>query len=277
MSRLAPWFITIAATICAVLLIFYSRDISRGLVNLFLPSQEQNKATKIVLAKTDNPNSQEVHHLDTIKASQEKPVRITFSSGWVIDLKNNSAAIAELYRPEDANSPALLSIINGEYALITAGQPGQLYIMSDKKIHSPEDAPPPQVRTLEIINLELPKDTVSATGAVALPGSQLPDKIMNQDNSTILSNNYIEQILAGQSNSLRNCQLNSVRDRKSAAGKLTMTFTINPEGKVEGVKTIQDTIKNSQLTNCAIAVIERTVFKPHTGPAVTLNYPLEFK
>lgn len=313
MSRLTPWLITVGAVVFATLLLFYSRDISKFIVGPFLPQQQDKTSTIVVAtvatiakdtssatdatAEKDNQNQEndlkkvrELHHLDEISTPSDKPLRLIFTSGWVIDLKENSSAIVELYRPGETDSPALLSLITGEYALVTPGPLGQLFIMSDKKIYSPQNAPPQQVRTIEITEpgatvkssveatvqstIELPVNGVSAHGRVA---SKLPDKIINQDNTETLSNNYIEQVLAGQSNSLRNCQLNSVRDRMPARGKLILTFTINPDGKIAGVKILQDKIKNKQLAKCVVAVIERTNFKPYTGAAISLSYPLEFK
>lgn len=277
MSRPSPWLITIAATVLSALLIFYSRDLSKFIVGLFIPLQTPDKISQFVLAKTGDPKEvRELHHLDQIKAPPDKPIRLIFTSGWVLDLKENSSAIVELYRPQEVNSPALLSLITGEYSLVTPGPPGQLFIMQDKKIYSPQNIPIQQTREIDI-NGQLPLQPIASPVGAIGKANKLPDKITNQDNSETLSNNYIEQVLVGQSNLLRNCQLNSVRDKKPAFGMLTLTFTINPDGKINNIKLLQDKIKNPQLTKCTIEVIERTHFKPFSGPAISLNYPLEYK
>lgn len=312
MSRKA-WLGSLVAFIAAVVLIFSSRAISEFLFGLFFNSQTVTKSTPIVATLTSkdgliyarragqpefikiDPNHS-FYHLDQIKVEHNARAEVQFPSDWKLNIQENSIMTFELYRPNQENSPALLSITRGDYSLAQAGTKGQLFVMRDKKILSAElkVSATPFARKVELnaqtkltplatestLPLDenapnLPTNTRMELPTAMTPG-KMPDKLKHYDEET-LSSSYIEQVLGSQSNSLRKCQMSSLRDNKTSSGALLINIVISPNGKVDHVKLIQDKINNSQLSSCVLSVIERTVFKTFDGQPITLSYPIEFK
>lgn len=290
MNRLTQGLAVVCVVLFTGLLVFYSRDLSEFIVHMFAGEAPTIASHKIKIGSvTVGTDTRELYHLDPINVGAGQTQKVTTNTGWQIELLENTKAIVELYRPEQVDSPALISILSGQYKLVTAGQPGRLFVMQDKKIFSPQVAQKEESRTIELkAPLAAQTETVSElTEDVRVQEkpmklskhnkTPLPDKVPSQDSGETLSNSYIEQVLIGQANSLRNCQLNSVRDNKPSQGTLIFSFTILPSGKIDGLKVAKDQLQNPQLASCAVSVLDRTQFKAFSGAPIQLSYPIEFR
>lgn len=296
MSRLAQSFATLGVILFTILIVVYSREISQFIVGLFVkPDTTQNmrhsvnKETRIRVGTLSNgQTTKEILNLEEIAVDPGQAWKVTTFTGWEIELQENTKAIVELYRPEVGNSSAaLLTIISGEYKLLKQGEAGKLFIMQNKKIFSPQMVQSEKTHTIELNKndpnepvAELTEDVRAHTGSLRVSKnmrSPMPDKIPNSSDGETLSNEYIEQVITGQANALRNCQLNSVRENKSSQGKLVLAFSIMPNGKIENLKVAKDELKNPSLASCAASVIERTQFKAFAGDPIVFSYPIEFR
>jgi hypothetical protein len=293
MSRLSQGLATITVLIGTALLVYYSREISQFIVNLVGP-QEVTKIEapkqKVGTLTSQGQSSREVHHLDEFKVPAGQHMTFTTQSGWVLEFTENAEVIFELYRPESSDSPLLVTFRSGDFRLMTAGAIGMLFVMKDKKIFSPQVAPQKEaIRTVELQQTPVAKsdEVTELTEDIRVQEkplklsrsgrSTMPEKVTTYDNKETLSNAYIEQVLLGQANSLRNCQLSSIRDKKMAQGLLIVSFSILPSGKIEKLAVAKDQIQNAQLVNCVISVLERTHFKAFAGAPIQLSYPIEFR
>jgi hypothetical protein len=306
MSR-NEWIGTAAAIVLAVLLVLYARPLSEAIVGMFFEKTPTaaplsvgrltavsgqvigHRAGEVEFKKVavDTPL---LHH-DQIKVERESRAQLELTSGWKIALNENSEVAIELYRPDSAQSPVLLSFVRGDYVVVTNGQPGMLYVMQNKKVFSPTAPPPKVLRSASILapNTPVPQPAKTVTAPSAEPSAgastplpsakipgPLPDKLLNNGDET-LSSVYIEKTLSEQAESLRKCQLNSVRDNKRSEGNMLLSLTISPNGRIDHIKVLQDQVKNEQLASCAVSVLERMQFKTFSGLPITLTYPIEFR
>lgn len=76
--------------------------------------------------------------------------------------------------------------------------------------------------------------------------------------------------------SLRACYETQLMSKPDLAGKITVQWTINGEGKVQNDKVVDDSMKNSAVTDCVQRTIRRISFmKPEAGVCV-IQWPFVF-
>jgi TonB family protein len=305
-ATLAGGFIYFARPISAfVIHIFFAKRVHLGPEiastsaqsgHVFVRRAFQSEFTSLV-------DSGLIRHQDRIKVTAGSDLILNFNSGYKIRLKPNSQAVLELYDPTEKNSPALLTVNAGDFELLTSGQAGQLFISKNQQIFSPEAKPVTakipilnadyktkdatssgdgKIEDQPVVNVEPPllADSDRPSHATTAPAAKTlpPSEKMNVPNGReTLSSAYIEDVFTEHSEDLRRCQMSSIRDNQDADGQLLLSVTIEPNGRVDSVKVLQNKLKNDQLTNCVQSVIERTMFKPYAGEPITVTYPVEFR
>lgn len=90
----------------------------------------------------------------------------------------------------------------------------------------------------------------------------------------------IANIVTKNRKSVRACFDSLSKAEKGSGGTLTITFDLDPKGKVQSAKLheARSTLKLPKLTNCAIGAIRKMRFPPSSrGFESTVNYPFDFK
>lgn len=310
MTRL-QWIGSAVTFALAGLLLFYSKQISENIVELFIPKIEStlsqpplaNIASQeggVFVRRTGTADfifakqNTQILHQDQIKTERLSSTRIHFESGWVIELKENSLISLEFYRPESSTSPVLVTFIRGKYRLMEAGTAGLLFITQNRKTSAPKSS---GENILTQQNAELPNSTLqnlakpnannvssnvksTIQSPPILQTQKMPEKISDaqkKQNDETLSNDYIQKILSAQTASLQHCQLNSIKDHSKSEGLLLISLTISQNGRVSKTQVLQNESNNPDLASCVSSVISRLQFKSFTGLAISLTYPIHFK
>jgi hypothetical protein len=237
-----------------------------------------------------------VYHQDKLQLMSGSLVRLLLSSGAEIIFNENSEAFIEYFNPKDILSPVYIYVRRGELEVKNAGVPGRLFIVKNRKVLSPAqllNAKKPELKTVTV-DATPSKSSDSAAGsglAAARPAAAEddndsgPPSLRNAQNNPILkignketlTNDYIEARLASQFGHFRRCQINSLRDRENAIGRLTYSLRIESTGKITMAQLVSATATGSLLQSCVKDVLSRVVFRQFKGDAILINYPIDFQ
>ncbi|MBM4370676.1 MAG: AgmX/PglI C-terminal domain-containing protein [Deltaproteobacteria bacterium] len=75
---------------------------------------------------------------------------------------------------------------------------------------------------------------------------------------------------------IRSCYEVALQLQPDLQGKLTVKWTIDLEGKVQGVQVVGNTIKNQKVESCVMKVIGRMRFKKPSGGICIIKWPFVF-
>jgi hypothetical protein len=235
-----------------------------------------------------------VYHQDKLQLMSGSLVRLLLSSGAEIIFNENSEAFIEYFNPKDILSPVYIYVRRGELEVKNAGAPGRLFIVKNRKVLSPAqllNAKKPELKTVTVDSIptqssdsgtKRPSATnVSAeddndSGSPSLRNAH-KNPILKVGNKETLTNDYIEARLASQFGQFRRCQINSLRDRENAIGRLTYSLRIESTGKITMAQLVSATATGSLLQSCVKDVLSRVSFRQFKGDAILINYPIDFQ
>ena len=291
--------------------IYYARPISAFVVGLFFSTKHKaNPEVAKISAMTGHAQVRRAKQTDFVQVVEGAPLRhndqirlpdgsevvLTFRSGHRVRLSPKSLVTLELYHPDEDDgaalrSPALMTVLEGDYELLDRQSPGQLFVMKDHQLYAIEAKPktvsrPPIVAVATKTTTETLSDLTAPTPKVSrevltpekhLTAQPTPTEKISASGQETLSTTYIEDTLAEHSEDLRLCQLKSLRDHNNTDGQMLLSLTIQPSGRVEDVRFIRNELHNLQLSNCVQSVVERTRFKSYAGEPITITYPVEFR
>jgi hypothetical protein len=300
------WLAALLAILLAALVVFFSRPIAEFFVGGFFPPPKAKTALPILTrvlsvsgtatrlprgatAPTSIKEGAEIHQYDQLQLLADSEVTLQFESGWSLKVGPHSVLTFELYSSDKTPAPALLSFTKGAYTVVNQGPLGQLFIMKDGLVFSPEAPPAPTPRQeleLSLAESRPPQkaqtdgpesfDSPAAAAPTPVTTPRTDDTIKLKNGQETLSNEYIARSLQSQSEAFRRCQQNSVRDNTNSEGDLQLSFTVHPDGRIQNVKAVQDRIQNPRLVSCVTSVIERMRLKSFRGTPITMTHPLQF-
>ena len=225
-----------------------------------------------------------LHHQDKLQLMSGSLVRILLSSGAEIVFNENSEAFIEYFNPTDILSPVYIFVRRGELEVKNAGVPGRLFVVKNRKVLSPaqlQTAGKPRLKTVTVDSSpSQPTPTPVAEQEEARPPSvrgEHNNPILKVGGKETLTNDYIEARLASQFSQFRRCQINSLRDRENAVGRLTYSLRIDSNGKIGEARLVSATANGSLLQSCVKDVLARVAFRPFKGDAILINYPIDFQ
>jgi Ca-activated chloride channel family protein len=93
-----------------------------------------------------------------------------------------------------------------------------------------------------------------------------------------LDKNVILRVIKAHQRQIRHCYERQLQRSPKLAGKLMLSFTIGPDGRVRAAKLKQDTVGDDALGRCVVSRIKRMRFpKPAGGGTVEVAYPFIFR
>lgn len=224
----------------------------------------------------------DIYHLDLLVTGPNSSVLVKFPSGYELQVGENSQFLFETWGG-DASSPTYIHLISGSYDMRRAGQRGQVLIQHDRKLIYPEGQVSSTPYALIIASTKFELAEGQGTDIEMDPGSpseEIQPAPVEQENTgelpQTLSNEEIDQVLAGHRLQFERCQTNALRENRSASGKILVGITISNNGKMQEVRAINSELDNPSFQNCILSVFERTSFRAFKGPSITRSYPLIF-
>lgn len=124
-------------------------------------------------------------------------------------------------------------------------------------------------------------DTGSGPGIKASLGDKGKRHVGNlqlggSSTSGFCKKNNIESVVKRRAGAIRACYEQRLQVNKDLKGKITVRWTINTEGGVEGASSTGDTLADSETTNCLLRTIRRMKFEAPEGGICVIQWPFVF-
>jgi hypothetical protein len=237
------------------------------------------------------------YHQDLLITQRDSSLTLRFKNAETVLKLNEAARFVAEQDPTNANA-VRATILDGGVQLIQAGKPELIKFYRDGaevalgdlgKTQVPSiQAPPP-----ELIGPPPPASTgpqliITATKPVetATPSVSKTDDAQAVT-SDVLTNDDILKQMRRQSGLFQRCYLGHIhREQKKSAdastplspqrgGTITVSFTIDSNGKMTDVRQLKTDFADRTLNSCVLEVVERTVFRGFRGqPVPVLEFPI---
>lgn len=92
-----------------------------------------------------------------------------------------------------------------------------------------------------------------------------------------LTDSQLETALARADAKLERCYEQALKKKPRTEGRLTLSWTVRPNGRVAGVRKVGGTIDDTTLYRCTAAAITATRFPRPAKRAATVKLPIEYK
>jgi hypothetical protein len=126
-----------------------------------------------------------------------------------------------------------------------------------------------------------PTDPVDTPeGAEGSEGAEAGESAGTGGDTETRTTELIQKTIVNQRKPFRDCYEKAKKDLPTLQGTLTLTFTLDPEGKVKSAELNQDRsdLKSPVVVDCAVAELKKIKFPPSSrGMETTVNYPFNFK
>ncbi|MBI5501700.1 MAG: AgmX/PglI C-terminal domain-containing protein [Deltaproteobacteria bacterium] len=119
-----------------------------------------------------------------------------------------------------------------------------------------------------------PSDTTPTLRAHAEsgPGFRIVDVFVGGG----LSKEVIQRVMRLQHNRIKHCYERALHASPDLAGRVTVNFSVAPEGYVRGVRTVSDSLGDGEVAQCIEGIIDRLNF-PSADGITTATYPFLFQ
>lgn len=220
---------------------------------------------------------------DTIVTGNDSTTIIAFNTGFRLEVDQNSIIIIE--QPEAGESGELkITFLRGNFKVLDKGQAGSLILSKDNILQDPsgtvakpltiaakpkliaKPSPPP------IPSPVIKSEVIEEIKTVAKPTPKPTPKAKET-----LPQDYIDQVIKKQTPFFNRCYSEHLRLNPNARGRISLSFTIMPNGSVENVRVLGSTLKDPKLERCTVSVIERIRFRKFDGDPSIYSYPLNFE
>jgi hypothetical protein len=231
------------------------------------------------------PGPLDLYDGDRIETQKNSSVLAVMNSQDEIEIAELSSVSVQLWNPHDNGSPLYLQLNMGALESKKAGIRGKAYVVRDGKLFFPGQKPVDKPMSLSVskatpVDIQLADAGEESDGpdeiAEAKPAPDEPDIPMGAEPQT-LSNEYIDQMIAGRQGQLQKCWLSRLKDNPNLRGQLIVQFEISRRGKVRELRVADATFDDDTLKRCVMSVIERISFRPFKGQEISLSYPINFE
>lgn len=90
--------------------------------------------------------------------------------------------------------------------------------------------------------------------------------------------NLVLTMVKNRMSAIKSCYDRALRTNPTAAGRVKVEFTIQPNGTVSGARAVENTTGSDEVASCVVSTVERFRFNPGPqGGSVTFSYPFVFQ
>lgn len=124
-------------------------------------------------------------------------------------------------------------------------------------------------------------DTGGGQGVKAGLGDKGKKRVGNLQLSGSTSSGFckkgnIESVVKRRAAAIRACYEQRLQVKKDLKGKISIRWTINTEGKVDGASSTGDTMGDGETTNCILRTVRRMQFEKPEGGVCVVQWPFVF-
>lgn len=166
---------------------------------------------------------------------------------------------------------------------VQQGMPGRAYFVFNGKLHRMGPLPKPKPMALTVLKDMDSELELADSGSADF--ESLSDTMTTEtkfETSAVvhvrtLSNEYIDEVIATRQAQLHRCWIPRLRQKPDLKGALTLQIEISRRGNVKSVSVVESSLNDDELHRCVISVIDRTRFRPYSGPEISVSYPIYFE
>lgn len=235
-----------------------------------------------------------LQNLDTVQVQARSKLQITLN-GFKLLVQGPAQLVFELWTSTNAKGPAVIHLSSGQLSVITEGEAGKLYVVRDGELTDPSGASVIRERSLLVTPLNIgepPSAPIIPTPTLSSgwdARNQTRNKIVQEkispteegqteeDNTTAVTNEYLDAEIAKQQEQFQRCQNNALREQGEVKGQILVGMTISPEGKIDNARILTSTIQDDKLHTCVLQIFQRLKFKAFNGAPIVRSYPLNFE
>lgn len=217
----------------------------------------KNSQDEITMLTTQS----KVFENDTLSTDQDATITFQLASGAKFEV----APLTKLIFENDSNHQVNMTILEGQVQLLSQGKGSFDVTKKGKSLSLAE------LKT----SIETPKQTETPQIETA-PVKPTTQRKTSHDTTT-LDQEEINKVMRNQTSFLHRCYINYMlrTQRLDLSGKVVLSFTIQPTGKVTNAKVISSPIQDDQLDRCLNDVISRATFQEFTSqPILVQAYPI---
>ena len=223
----------------------------------------------------------DLQNLDTVQIQSRGKIELTLNN-YKLLINGPGLLVLELWNNSDPSGPIVLHMISGQMHVLSEGLPGKLFVVRDGELTDAKGASVVRERSLLVTPLNigeppsapiLPTPTLSAANK-AMATSNSADE---DEDSKLLTNEYLDTQIAGQKDQFQRCQNNALREQGEVKGQILVGLTISPEGKISNARVLASTIDDDKLHTCVLQIFQRLKFKSFNGAPIVRSYPLNFE
>lgn len=200
-----------------------------------------------------------LYNLDSVETMEIGEAVIAFESAYRVRLFNNT--LVTLERVDDPQGFHVVLIIKrGEIRVENFGREGELFIAKNGDRVSATDyngSPLAQAT----VNPPVPNEAFS-NPAPAEQG---------------LSEEEINTVMNNHRTSFFKCYTQLLQKEPSAKGNVSLSFTIENNGKLSVAEVTASQLSNEEFKKCLLEVLRRIEFRSYKGPVISTLFPLKFE
>lgn len=228
----------------------------------------------------------ELKDQDTLTTDSDSHAKITFASGFEIEVKPNSLVVIENPK-KDASGAIQITFLKGEFTVLKSAAPGQVVVskghtFQDLAGRAPQkpiqiDLTAPLIENLKQEIIQRPvvqQEKLEEKKKVLV--EQVKKEVVKKPRET-LSDEYIAQIVNSQKPFFNRCYAQHLRLNPDSHGQIHMAFTVDVDGKVSSVSLVNSSMSDPALEKCTMSVLERCRFRAFDGDPIVVNYPINFE
>ena len=118
---------------------------------------------------------------------------------------------------------------------------------------------------------------LAARGGGRVRGRVRAVSALGRQSGGTLSRGAVQRVINQAVGAIQACYERALMGNPGLAGRASFAWTIQPNGRVSGVRQAGSTLGSSQATSCMASVIRRLRFPPPEGGAVQISYPFMFQ
>jgi hypothetical protein len=199
----------------------------------------------------------QLFNLDSVETAEASEANLSFESAFkIVVLENALLTLEQIKNGRDDHIELILK--RGEIRVENFGREGKLVIAKNGERVQASQYNGSQLASAPVMPLEA---TVEAPAA-ALEG---------------LSSDEISATMAQNQGSLYKCYTLSLQKNSSYKGNVSISFTIDNNGKVSFAEITSSEIDDTDFKACLIEIVKRVEFKTFTGTPISTMFPILFE
>lgn len=203
-----------------------------------------------------------IYALNSVETNDTGEALISLENLFVIKVLDSSFVTIEKTeksmnsRKNQGSDQIVLIVKKGDIKIENLGREGELLIAKNGQ----------RVAAENYIASDLQEVAVTATPTPELSGKP-----------ATLTEEEISSVMSGQATLFKRCYTQLLQKDEKAQGTVTLSFTIESNGKISESTLDSPQIKNDVFKKCLLDVIGRVTFRNYNGPPISTRYPLKFE